>query len=161
MRSLESFLEFTRILWKWDAGDKKSRWVSTQYIWSDHIYTRVSDSLRVPSSAWEFLLLCAAVANEVNEKLRTWGSNVFTAFVMCTMLLTQTSWKGLTFCKCEGKSTWIVGCYNRALFKSCAYYNQVPSKSVSIWILQLVSPPGLRWCYQQTFHRRLLKLFVF
>jgi len=65
------------------------------------------------------------------------------------MLLTQTSWKGLTFCKCEGKSSWTVGCYNRALFKSSAYYNQVPSKSVSLRLLQLVSP-GLR-CFHNNF----------
>ena len=73
---------------------------------------------------------------------------MFAAFKTCTMLLAQTSWKGLTFYyKCKRQSTCTV-----------EYYNRVPSRPVSLWILHSVSPPGLR-CFQQQNHRRLLILF--
>jgi len=127
-----------------EANDEKSRRVSLQYVYSEHTYTRVSESLIVPRSASEFLRVCAVVA----KLTRTSGSNIFVAFIMCTMFLAQTSWKGLTIYKCKGQLT-----------STVEYYNRVPSRSASLWILQSVSRPGLR-CFQQQNHRRLLKLFV-
>ena len=83
--------------------------------------------------------LCSG--SEVNKNLRK-------QYVHCTMLLTHTSWTGLAFYNCKGKST-----------RTVEYYNRLPSIYASLWILQLVSPPDLR-CFQQQNHRRLLKLFV-
>jgi len=40
--------------------------------------------------------MCAVVA----KLTRRWRSNMFAALIMCTMLLTQTSWKRLSFYKC-------------------------------------------------------------
>jgi len=65
------------------------------------------------------------------------------------MLLAHTSWKGLTFYKCKGQ-----------LPSTVEYYNQIPSRSASLWILQLVSPPGLRCFQQQNHRRRLLNISV-
>jgi len=145
MRSLESFSEVTRRLRSCEANDEKSTRVSLQYVCSEHTYTRVSESLIVPWSASEFLRLCAVVA----KLTRSSGSNMFAAIIMCTMLLAHTSWKGLTFYKCNKRQlTWTV-----------EYYNRIPSRSASLWIMQSVSPPGLR-CFQQQNHRRLLQLFV-
>jgi len=145
MRILESFSEVTRKLRSCEANDKKSRRVSLQCVYSEHTYTRVSESLIVPWSASEFLRLCAVVA----KLTRSSGSNTFTAFRMCKMLLAHTSWKGLTFYRCNKRQlTWTV-----------EYYNRIPSRSASLWILQSVSPPGLR-CFQQQNHRRLLNIFV-
>jgi len=76
---------------------------------------------------------------------------MFAAFTMSTMLLTQTSWKRLTFYKWKGKSAWTVDCYNRGLLQSSVF------EIWNFWILQFVSP-GLR-CFQQR-RRQLLKLFV-
>ena len=82
---------------------------------------------------------------EVNKKLRK-------QYVCCIHnvhdVLAHASWKGLTFYKCK-----------RQLPSTEEYYNRIPSRSASLWILQSVSPPGLR-CFQQQNHKRLLKLFV-
>jgi len=144
MRSLESFSEVTRRLRSCDANDEKSRWVSLQYVYSEHTYTRVSESLIVPWSASEFLRFCAVVA----KLTRSSGSNTFAAIIMCTILLAHISLKGLTFYRCNKRQlTWTV-----------EYYNRVPLRSASLCILQSVSPPGLR-CFQQQNHRRLLNIF--
>ena len=84
-----------------EANDEKSRRVSTQYVYSEHTYTRVSESLIVPWSASDFLRLCAVVA----KLTRSSGSNTFAAFIMCTMLLAHTSWKGLSLYNCKGQLT--------------------------------------------------------
>jgi len=144
VRSLESFSEVTRRLRSCGANDEKSRRVSLQCVYSEHPYTRVSESLIVPWSASEFLSFCAVVA----KLTRSSGSNTFAAFIMCTMLLAHTSWKGLTFYKCKRQLNWTV-----------EYYNRIPSISASLWILQSVLPPGLR-CFQQQNHRRLFNIFV-
>ena len=128
-----------------EANDEKSRRVSTQSVYTEHTYTRVSESLIVPWSASEFLSFCAVVA----KLTRSSGSNTFAAFIMCTMLLAHTSWKGLTFYKCKRQLNWTV-----------EYYNRIPSISASLWILQSVSPPGLRFFQQQNHRRRLLNICV-
>ena len=51
MRSLESFLEATRRLRSCEANDEKSRRVTLQNVYSEHTYTRVSESLIVLRSA--------------------------------------------------------------------------------------------------------------
>jgi len=44
MRSLEGFLEVNRRLRSCEANDEKSRRVPLQYVYSEHTYTRVSES---------------------------------------------------------------------------------------------------------------------
>ena len=80
---------------------------------------------------------------------------MFAAFIMCTML--RCCWlrllgRGFPSASVEESrlEPWIV--------TTVDYYNRVPSRSVSFWILLSVSP-GLRY-FQQLYRRGLLKLFV-
>jgi len=93
--------------------DEKPRRLSVQYssFWE-------FDS--VPSSSWEFLRICAVVA----KSTRSWRSNMIAALIMCTMLLTQTSWKRVTFYKCYGKklfdlNRWFLQLWIKVLFVLC------------------------------------------
>jgi len=83
---------------------------------------------------------------EVHKKLRK-------QYVCCIHnvhdVLAHASWKGLTFYKCK-----------RQLPSTEEYYNRIPSRSASPWILQSVSPPGLRCFQQQNHRRRLLNICV-
>jgi len=145
MRSLDSLLEVTR-----SPGGCEVVKLTTK-VEESFIAVRLIRAC-LYSSFWEFdcSMECFRIpkslrsGREVNKKPRKQYLCCIAAFMMCTLLLAHTSWKGLTFYKCKEQLTWTVG-----------YYNPVPSRSASLWIFQSVSPPGLR-CFQQQNPRRLL-----
>ena len=106
--------------------DEKPRRLSVQYssFWE-------FDS--APSSSWEFLRICAVVA----KSTRSWRSNMIAALIMCTMLLTQTSWKRVTFYKCYGKKLFDLNRWFLQLwiyFLCSAFW---PSSLMQLWLQEL------------------------